>query len=175
MEFRRATLEAHFGGANTALRPILTSINGDNSWLISFPRPSTDRQASGKAFFHIASDAWLAGPSVLLSEWLVSLSLSAPPAFVDGDGVEALVCEIEGAVIAAGIVPDTTTACSSSPSVDAIFVNFHYGDHMDERTLRTFHATTAVFAAAEAAPAIRGWQHFDTVTATQDLDAADPA
>lgn len=110
----------------------------------------------------------------MLSKWLVSLSLAAPPAFVDGDSIEALVREIEGCAIAASIVPDVTTAGNDRSDIDAVFVNFHYSDHMDEQTLRTFNARIPVFATAEAAATIRGWKHFDTVRTTHDLDPADP-
>ncbi len=56
METRNATLEKHFGGSHPILRPILTSLNGDNAWLISLPRPAVERQASAKAYYHVVSD-----------------------------------------------------------------------------------------------------------------------
>jgi hypothetical protein len=85
-------------------RPILTSLNGDNSWLLSFPRPPTDRTATGKAYFHIVHDPWLAGPEIQYASWLIYLNLAAPAAVSNGEGVEAVVRGIEEKARQAGIV-----------------------------------------------------------------------
>ncbi|KAF2441788.1 hypothetical protein P171DRAFT_475226 [Karstenula rhodostoma CBS 690.94] len=66
---RGAKHRAHFT-LKRDLRPILTSLNGDNSWLLSFPRPEPERKTSGKAYFHIVHDPWLNGPEVQISSWL---------------------------------------------------------------------------------------------------------
>ncbi|KAI0121350.1 hypothetical protein BJ170DRAFT_676242 [Xylariales sp. AK1849] len=165
---RTAELEKHFSGSDQELRPILTSLNGDNSWLFSFPRPVAERTSSGKAYFHIVSDPWLAGPAVTFSSWLVHLNLPAPP-FVDGGkGVEELVREIEDIAAASGIVPRSTKEGSSL--VDAIFLNFHYADHMHKDTLLTFDPNIPVVAALEADREIRKWNHFTNVTTQHDLE-----
>jgi hypothetical protein len=174
MESRRATLVKHFGDATPALRPILTSLNGDNSWLISIPRPTAQRQSSSSAYFHIVSDAWLQGTGIpLLSKWIATLDLVARPAIADGDAIDALIHEIEDAVIAAGIVPVMKVADSNKSGVDAIFVNLHLADHLSKETLSTFRTSVPVFATPEAASIINGWQHFDTVKEIKDLDPSD--
>jgi hypothetical protein len=177
MESRHATLATHLDGVSPVLRPILTSLNGDNSWLISIPRPLDDRHSLGNAYFHIVSDAWLQGTGVpLLSKWLASLDLVARPAVADGDAVEAIVHEIEDAAAAAGFIPklDGKNADSSKRSgVDAIFINIHLPDHLSKETLSTFSAAVPVFATPEAATIINSWKYFDRVNEINDLDPED--
>ncbi|KAK4443341.1 hypothetical protein QBC34DRAFT_212361 [Podospora aff. communis PSN243] len=161
---------------NASLRPILTSLNGDNSWLISIPRPTAERR--GKAYFHIVSDAWLTPDTVLFRAWVLKLGRQADAAIADGPAVENLIQEIEGAAAAAcnaiSAPADDGDIAPSQTSIDAIFQNFHYADHLDERTLRTFGPDVPVFATPEAAAIIRPWNHFCHVAQTRDLDPACP-
>jgi hypothetical protein len=174
MESRRATFTKHFAGATPVLRPILTSLNGDNSWLISIPRPYADRQSAGKAFFHIVSDAWLSGTGIpLLSKWMASLDLVAQPAVADGDAVEAVIQEIENAASVVGTTVELNASDSCKSGVDAIFVNLHVADHLSKETLTTFGVNVPVFATPDAAPIIQSWKHFHTVEKIKDYNSAD--
>ena len=155
------------------MRPILTSLNGDNSWLISFPRPGDDRRRSGKAYYHAVHDPWLNGPSIEGLSWLAKISLSNPPAATSGAEVEKLVLEIENDAAKAGLVqplPVRDIASSSASPIDAIFQNFHYGDHLHKPTLATFNSSIPVFAASEGAVILRKWGHFDQVIQYKDLN-----
>ncbi|KAH7407072.1 hypothetical protein DE146DRAFT_418499 [Phaeosphaeria sp. MPI-PUGE-AT-0046c] len=167
---RGAEYKTHFD-SKQELRPIFTSLNGDNSWLLSFPRPFAERQSTGKAYFHIVHDPWLNGPEVQVSSWIVSLALSSTPAVSNGTGVERLVLEIESAAAEAGVVGSSTIQTANGKSaVDAIFVNFHYGDHLHTPTLLTFPSSVPVFTTAEGALAIKKLNHFDTITTYKDLE-----
>jgi hypothetical protein len=170
------TLKQRFA-ENGSLRPILTSLNGDNSWLISIPRPAAERR--GKAYFHIVSDAWLTRDTVLFRAWVLKLGRQADAAIADGPAVENLIREIEHAAAAACNATSAPANGDVAPpaqetAVDAIFQNFHYSDHLDERTLRTFGPGIPVFATPEAAAIIRPWNHFRHVAQTRDLDPACP-
>ncbi|KAF1964486.1 hypothetical protein BU23DRAFT_585556 [Bimuria novae-zelandiae CBS 107.79] len=114
---------AHFKSGSQELRPILTSLNGDNSWRYSFPRPAYEREKSGKQFFHLVHDPWLNGPT-----------------FTTGVGVEELVHEIETTVAAATNTSYHNATAVGSP-VDAILINLDEVDHLHEPTLRTFDAS----------------------------------
>jgi hypothetical protein len=152
-------------------RPILTSLNGDNSWLISFPRPAEERARPGsKAYFHVVSDPWLTGSAKLASPWIMELRTTEPAAVPSGAAVEAVIREIEDAAASAHLIPEGSSP--SSPIVDAIFLNFHYPDHLDEATLRTFDPSTLVFATPECAASVRRWNYFTHLTETRDLDPA---
>jgi hypothetical protein len=167
---RTDTLRAYFSSPNAAPRPLLTSLNGDNSWLISFPRPAAERARAGsKAYFHIVSDPWLTGYARLGAAWIYSLRTPTPAAVPSGAAVEAVIGEIEDAAASANLIPSLPTIVESS-SIDAIFLNFHYLDHMHEATLRTFNPDIPVFATAEAAALIRRWAYFSHVTETRDLE-----
>ncbi|KAJ4984483.1 hypothetical protein SVAN01_10035 [Stagonosporopsis vannaccii] len=168
---RAAKLRAHFDSSQEP-RPIFTSLNGDNSWLLSFPRPATERKSTGKAYFHIVHDPWLNGPEVAISSWIVWLSLSSPAAVRDGAGVEQIAREIESAALDAGIVaslPDDTAEEGRS-SVDAILLNLHYGDHLHAPTLLTFLPSIPIFTTMEGAAVVKKLGHFDTIVTYADLE-----
>ncbi|KAF9692581.1 hypothetical protein EKO04_009377 [Ascochyta lentis] len=167
---RAAKHKAHLGDSRQELRPIFTSLNGDNSWLLSFPRPIAERKSTGKAYFHVVHDPWLNGPEVQYASWLIYLSLSSQPAVSNGAGVESIVQEIEQAAADADIIsPQATTPETNSP-IDAIFMNFHYGDHLHVPTLLTLNPTIPVFATLEGAAIIKKLNHFDRVITYKDLD-----
>ncbi|KZM23026.1 uncharacterized protein EKO05_0008410 [Ascochyta rabiei] len=172
MTMNRATKHrTHFSGPRQDIRPIFTSLNGDNSWLLSFPRPVAERKSTGKAYFHVVLEPWLNGPQVEYASWLAHLSLSSQPAVSDGAGVENLVQEVEQAAADAGIVsPRAVTPEANSP-IDAVFMNFHYGDHLHVPTLLTFNPTITVFATVEAAAIIKKLNHFDNTVTYKDLDS----
>jgi hypothetical protein len=47
-------------------RPILTHLNVDTSWLISFPRPSPAKPHDvARSYFHVVIDPWLDGEYVV--------------------------------------------------------------------------------------------------------------
>jgi hypothetical protein len=171
---RAAALQAHFSSPDQELQPILTSLNGDNSWLISFPRPAAERQSSGKAYFHAVHDPWLFGSTSLISTLLVHINLAAPASVTDGAGVEAVVQEIEkAAATAGGNVPSKVAAIDETkPFVDAIFVNLEEIDHLHEPTLRSFNNKIPVFAAQKASAIIQKWGYFDKVVTYNDLKPA---
>lgn len=164
---RKEILRAYFSKLDGHLDPILTSLNGDNSWMISFPVPRKVRDA--KAYYHVVSDAWLQGAAVTLSSWLVWIGLAAPAAFTTGDAINSLVQEIEDEAAAAGLVSQKDAAAPKT--IDAIFSNFHYADHLSEPTMRTFSREIPVFATAESEIIIRGWNHFDNIVLQKDLNA----
>lgn len=158
-------LKASMAKQSRPLRPILTSINGDATWLISFPRPIRDEQ-SQKQYYHVLTDPWLKGDTSLLSSWFIHIARCIPTAAGDGAGVD-------------GIVRDIETAASKEQSLatsfgdvllDAIFLNFHYLDHMHQPTLLTFDRKIPVFATKEAYPTVSSWGHFERVVLQQDFE-----
>ncbi|KAJ8111017.1 hypothetical protein OPT61_g6284 [Boeremia exigua] len=169
---RAARLRAQLH-ANHELRPIFTSLNGDNSWLLSFPRPVAERERTGKAYFHVVHDPWLTGPNVLGSSWLVFIDLSTPAAVKDGAGVEQVAREIESAAADAGLIETAQVdAVDKESPLDAIFINLHYGDHLHEPTLLTFRSSIPVFTTTEGAAVVKKMGHFATVKTYADIDPA---
>lgn len=190
------TLRARINpGTDTPLRPILTSLNGDNSWLISLPRPVSERSSKKKAkkYFHIVSDPWLVGEAIVIARWAVTTPLPHSSAYSSGDAVEKLVDEIEAAASYSSS-PSSTPVSSSSDSnpssedtdsktaagrngngIDAIFISFHLTDHLHEETLRTFDPSTPVFVApGKSSSIIRSWNYFQKVTDIRDFDPSQP-
>ncbi|POS74110.1 hypothetical protein DHEL01_v207504 [Diaporthe helianthi] len=164
---------AETSSSNLKLRPILTNLNGDNSWLVSFPIPDNERQPNGKAYFHIVSDPWLTGPAITLGYYAIHVSLPHSPAYKSGSEVEAIAYEIERLAQDAG---HTSTAPTSRDSViDLISIAQQGDDHKHEDTLRTFRRNIPVVAAPAPASAIRAMNHFETVVETLDIVADTPS
>ncbi|KAK7714723.1 hypothetical protein SLS63_011614 [Diaporthe eres] len=166
-------LRSYFGSApEQPLRPILTSLNGDGSWLMSFPLPPAELRQENKVgrkrFYHVAVDPWLRGPATMVSPWLVFIERTEPAAVSDGAGVGAVVREIEELAAAARGEAFDADADAQPPLVDAIFIKLHLLDHLHQPTLETFDKRIPVFATPQAAPTIRDWGHFDTVVETRD-------
>ncbi|KAM5342773.1 hypothetical protein ACJ41O_013739 [Fusarium nematophilum] len=168
---RRQILQEHFAGPENPLRPILTSLNGDNSWLMSFPRPQSEQVSVGKAFYHVVFEPWLKGSTSVFSPWLVKLTMSADPAIPDPEAIQGVIQEIEDAA-ADHMSPsgqERSKQGASGPGVDAILLGFHFSDHLHEATLRLFDPSIPVIASPEAAGIVRPWNHFKTIKLIQDL------
>lgn len=173
MSPRTETLRSYFSSdPGQPLRPVLTSLNGDGSWLMSFPLPAAETRAGRKKrFYHAAVDPWLEGPASMVSPWLVHIERTEPAAVPDAARVGDVVREIEGLAAAAARGEEQNFDehhGGAQPLVDAIFIKVHLLDHLHRPTLEAFDGRTPVFATAEAAPTIRGWGHFDTVVETRD-------
>lgn len=166
-------------------RPIITSLNGDNSWLLSFPYPTTAPSSSTlnpkprkKAYYHIAFDPWLAGPSTLLSPMFASFNQPHAVVITSGAGVEDVARKIETAAhYSSTIDPPNSSheATRGGPGpIDAILLTFEATDHMHEPTLRTFPPSIPVFCTEQVAAIVRRWGYFDTVIVTKDYVAQNP-
>lgn len=171
---RSKSLQDHLSNSGSKPRPILTSLNGDNSWLLSFPIPDKERQhAGGRTYFHIVTDPWLAGPAISLHAYAISVALSHTPAARSGDDVEGIAREIEGLARDAGVNPTALT--SSDKVIDLVALGIELNDHKHDETLRSFRGNIPVLAAPKAAAAIRALNHFDTVVDSQDLALDTPS
>ncbi|KAK8091366.1 hypothetical protein PG994_000871 [Apiospora phragmitis] len=153
---RSALLGAHLEKSEPSeLRPILTSLNGDNSWLMSFPVPSGEgatRPNPRKAYYHIVWDPWFAtsGVAVTIASWVASIARG-----------------IESKAARADLVDHADDP--QELMVDAILISLHYTDHLHEPSLRQFDRRIPVIAAPEAAATMKGWDYFQTVVPMKDM------
>lgn len=172
-EARRDTLQAYFASPNATLRPIMTSLNGDNSWLISLPRPPAD--GAERAYYHVVFEPWLAGPTSQIASWVIGIALPQAPKIADPEAIEAVIRQIEEA--AAGLIADSKMTRARPEGdygggIDAILLQFHFLDHVHEATLRLFNENIPIIATPEAANVVKPWNHFKTLTTIQDLGAS---
>lgn len=176
MEAARATtLQAHFASPGASPRPVMTSLNGDNAWLLSFPRPVKERVTAGKVYYHMVFEPWLNGPTSLWSSWLVHIRMSSPPAIQDVAGIEAIARQIETA--AAKHLPGGNDTAREEHGgydglIDAIFLGHREIDHVHQPTLRLFDKRIPVIAASDAVDEIKPWGHFETIISVRDLDSS---
>ncbi|OLN87046.1 hypothetical protein CCHL11_06482 [Colletotrichum chlorophyti] len=139
-------------------RPILTLVNGDNTWLISIPRPAGTQ---GKAFYHILQDPWLGGSAIAGFAWVLRLDHKAKPALSSQQAIEDWIRDVETGV--GGQKKD------EEQWLDAVLITHFNLDHCHEGTLRAFEPSTKVFAVQDTVATITGWKHFDNVTTVPDF------
>ncbi|GAO16552.1 uncharacterized protein UV8b_06183 [Ustilaginoidea virens] len=166
-------LEDYFISSPGPLRPLMVSLNGHNSWLLSFPRPWADQKQTGRAYFHIVLDPWLVGPTELVGSWFIRVDLPVAAAMPTADAVEAAARQIED--LASEYVLSrrlSNEVFNPASHIDAILLGFHYYDHVHEATLREFGRKVPVLATREAASIVKPWNHFSYITIVGDLGPA---
>ena len=162
------------------LRPLLTHLNADTSWLISLPRPATTSAIDGakndetrratRSYYHILLDPWLVGDITVYRKWVIGLWHTTPPAFTSIDDVYQLIKDIEKA--AAGPDSDTT---EDDGHTDLLLISTFIEDHCNKSTLLTLPPDTAIITVPSAAKTIRSWNHFTSsaIATLPDLDIND--
>lgn len=100
----------------------MTSLNGDNSWLLSFPRPEKELKFSSKLYYHIVFEPWLVGPVSIVSSWLIHITPSQTAAVQTVEAIDKLIGEVE----ALGMRESGLDVCrlfdgnDTRPKVDAV-------------------------------------------------------
>lgn len=147
------------------LRPVFTSLNGDQSWLFSIPRPADDQHP--RWYYHIVFEPWLNGPTSQFSSWLIWISLSTPPAVANAQAVEDVALQIEEA--AAKLAQNNAVTARATTTgdegayigpIDCILLFFQYLDHLHEPTLKLFDKRIPVVATVEAKERVDKMNHF---------------
>ncbi|KAL8366856.1 hypothetical protein RB595_008691 [Gaeumannomyces hyphopodioides] len=174
-EKRRAALEAHFtANPDTTSKPIITSLNGENSWLYSIPAPRDEKARGAKHYFHIAVDPWLVGDLTLISGWFMTIPQLWQPAARGGAAVEVIAREIDALAASAAGDADTTHDGQERSPLGAIVLTMELSDHANEPTLRTFDPVIPVVACgANTHAMVKGWNHFRTVVAAPEVNSPD--
>ena len=175
-EERERTLQEHFALGGD-LRPIMTSLNGDNSWLLSFPRPKDDRESTGKIYYHVVFEPWLNGPTSMFTSWMIHLRQSQTPALCTPEAITGAIHQIEAAAAKVSSPPKAIhngdgAQHRRSHGIDAIFLGFHYLDHLHEPTLRLFDPSIPVIGTPQAIAMIKPWNHFTTLFRHSDFDGS---
>ncbi|VUC26574.1 unnamed protein product [Clonostachys rosea] len=157
------------------LRPVLTSLNGDHSWLFSFPRPEKD--GHHQHFYHVAFEPWLFGGTTEIAEWLVHLSLEKDAAIPSGDAVQEVATDIEriAARLAEAHGSGTRPVQEKRGDeyigpIDAIAVLFDGPDHLHRKSLETFDKRIPLVASKEASDKIKAWSYFESISVIADWD-----
>ncbi|KAM0327472.1 hypothetical protein ACHAQA_005760 [Verticillium albo-atrum] len=142
------------------LRPILTRLTADNSWMISLPRPTAD--ASGKAYYHILQDLWLGGALIQFSSLLAKVTRLHAGHFDDVADIERLIAGMEKAA--------RSGWTGTGKGVDAILVTHYNSDHCHRETMERFGKGVTVLAVKDVVAVVEGWGHFETVVEVPDLE-----
>jgi hypothetical protein len=160
---RTRVLKSHLAQSEAILRPVITYINGDVAWLVSFPRPTSDKSANAKVYYHAVIDPWFGQPARVLTSLLLEMNLGRDPGLSSRTALDAAIVEIE---FAAG---NSLVPTNADPAVDAIFITA-IAEHCHKESLLQFSTSTPVFAVAAAASSIVSWGHFNTVVTMSSCD-----
>ncbi|KAF8607433.1 hypothetical protein BDV93DRAFT_604016 [Ceratobasidium sp. AG-I] len=123
--------------------PSIKHVNGDTSWLISFPVSLEDREDE---LFNVIVDPWLTGPQTDYYSWFSSQSHI----------IKACVDHIS----------------ELNTRIDAVVLSHEWTDHTHRATLLEINSDTPVYATIKAAEIVRSWGHFTTVHTIEDLPPA---
>jgi hypothetical protein len=135
---------------------------------MSFPRPAEEQASSGKAWFHMLFEPWLNGPTQQVASWFIHIAPVLKPAISTPEAIDAIIKEIE--TLAAG---DKGLGKDVKTTIDAIFLGFHYLDHLHEPTLRLFPKDVPVIATPEAIAILGPWKYFTTILTIPSLSSND--
>jgi hypothetical protein len=81
-------------------RPILTHLNADTAWLISFPKPSTTEPmvvGMKRSYYHVIIDPWLDAEYVVGHRWFMAMNHAVKSRYKTIKQVQELILEIERA------------------------------------------------------------------------------
>lgn len=137
-------------------RPLLTHLNADTSWLISFPRPLVRPSDSTRMYYHLLVDPWLTGHNIVGYAWIMSLTHAIAPAFASIQEVRELIMKIEWA---SGI---SDPRDDGEP--DCVCVTHSAPDHCHKDTLAQLHPSTPVISTTPGLAQIKAFKHFDNAT-----------
>jgi hypothetical protein len=113
---RTQVLKSQLAQPEAILRPVITYINGDVAWLVSFPRPTSDKSANGKVYYHAVIDPWFGQPALFLAPIVLEMNLGRDPGLSSRAALDAAIVEIE---LAAG---NSLVLTNADSAVDAIFI-----------------------------------------------------
>jgi hypothetical protein len=160
---RMQDLKSIFTLPKAQSRPILTYVNGDVSWLISFPRPISEKSANSKVYYHVVIDPWFGQPSIFVNSLVLEMALGRDPGLASRTAIDTAIAEIEHAA------ENSLVQTDAEPAVDAIFI-MGIAEHCHKESLLQFSISTPVFAVAGAASTIAPWSHFDTLITMSSCD-----
>ncbi|KAF2155313.1 hypothetical protein K461DRAFT_285302 [Myriangium duriaei CBS 260.36] len=158
-------------------RPILHHLNADTSWLLQIPRPDDDVKHSGRFYFNILIDPWLAGGQSDVANWFSQQFHATDSKVATVEAAEALLRNIEQ--LAAEAHPRRGRRRTNSVNknaevslIDAVAISHEFSDHCHKETLMTVPPSVPVFATANAAKLIQSWSHFSSVQTTPAFGSA---
>lgn len=147
------------------LRPLLTHLSADNSWVLSIPiaynsASQGGKSAHGKNYIHLLLDAWLTPSNTPFASaaWYQVQSHIEVPAYESIADVIGLITDIETAAST-----DADTVFRGNAEIDVV-VSGHWGpDHLDRDTLTQVNQSVPVFVPDRSVPIVQSWNHFETV------------
>ncbi len=163
-------LESSVVTALTARRPILSHINADTTWLLSFPYPGDVICPPRRCRFNILLDPWLAGPQSDIAGWFSTQWHKIQSSVQTIEELNDVLREREELELH-GLEESTsensedshTTGTYINNYIDAVICSHEFTDHCHQKTLEEIDPSVPCIATTKAAELIRSWGHFKHV------------
>ncbi|KDR67082.1 hypothetical protein GALMADRAFT_273280 [Galerina marginata CBS 339.88] len=167
------------------LRPILTHLNADTSWLLSIPLPpappnpaESDSIKKERLYFHILLDPWFRGSQSDVAAFFSEQWHATPSDIQTISELLHLISSLESSASDSDSNSESELDSSSvedEGEIDAVLISHEFTDHMHQATLQEISPAVPVYAPAKAAGIIRSWNHFrrviTVVNVTREGDA----
>ena len=155
-------------------RPVLTHLNADTTWLVSYPYPDGALVAPNRKRFNILTDPWLQGSQSDYYAWFSTQThalKSSVQTISELEGILREAEDVDGTIETAKKPNDDEHQGASVSYVDAVIISHEFTDHCHEATLKELHPSVPIFATTKAAELIRSWNYFKSV---HDIDPFEP-
>lgn len=151
------------------LRPILTHLNADSSWLLQLPCPQDQRLRTGRSRYNIVIDPWFQGTQVDFAAWFSKQWHAIGSHTKNFQELQHQLGTFER------ILPLQDTGdkaqeysapleSSGNSMIDAVIISHEFTDHCHRQTLTELDPATPVFATRKAATLIKSWKYFSNVS-----------
>ncbi|KAL2204723.1 hypothetical protein CC79DRAFT_1386517 [Sarocladium strictum] len=155
-------------------RPFIFNLNGDGSMLIAIPRPQTDVETLGKAFYYLVTDPWLDGSADFLGEpMFMSLAHLEDPIYRSIAAVELTIRAIENAALGQSVTSPSAQGSRPRPGIDGIIISAQLSDHLHQPTLIQGSSQVPILAAEDTVGILKLLDHFDNIWTIPNLGIGD--
>lgn len=165
-----AELERSVEDALRSRRPILSHINADTTWLLSFAYPEDAICPSGRCRFNVLIDPWLKDVQCDVASWFSKQWHKIPSSVQTIQELNEVIGAREELEFRSkddsSRMSSEDIGTSNSPSgnyLDAVVCSHEFTDHCHRPTLEEIDPTVPCIATSKAAELIRSWNHFDQV------------
>lgn len=163
----KAELQHALRRAHRLKRPILTHLNADTTWVVSFPYPEHATPPPGRVRFNLLIDPWLQGTQQDVAGWFSKQWHSVESSVQTMAELEDVLREAEHLERDGNEEyhdsNQSTPAVRGRSHVDAVAVSHEFTDHCHRDTLLELDAAVPIFATKRAARLIQSWGYFENV------------
>lgn len=166
----QAELENSVKDALRSRRPILSHINADTTWLLSFAYPEDAICPPGRCRYNVLIDPWLKDAQSDVASWFSKQWHKIPSSVQTIQQLNKVIGAREELEFRSkndssrtSLEDSDTRNSPSSNYIDAFVCSHEFTDHCHQPTLQEIDPSVPCIATSKAAELIRSWNHFSHV------------